>query len=619
MKSQPLLLLAGLGLPLFLAGCEDDKTVFFPPKSIPEQLDALGLTTLRAAVEAAGLVDDLEAAGPFTLFAPSNAAFAALPAGTLDSLLEPANQAQLIDLLQYHLLTEASPSLVLIGEDTETAANGDPLLLNVIDGALFVNDGQVTQNDVPATNGFIHVIDTVLRPPQTLAATLTTRGFTTLVAAATAADLDDELAAPGSLTVFAPTQAAFAALPAGALNALLLPQNQQQLIDLLSFHISPSTFTTTDGLQDEELLTLLGPDNILTNDAQGNLRIDGVRLVATNIPCTNGILHSIEAVLDTPVNIPATATAGGFSTLVTALTAAGLVDDLQAAGPFTVFAPTNAAFAALPAGVLDSLLEPGNQATLIDVLTYHVLASQKLTASELAGLATVTTLEGSTIAITNPSAGLTLNGNTRVTAANVIALNGLVHAIDRVLLPPGFVPPPSSVALSTEAPSNFEGIASQNLQAEGLSAALADLPVAQIEEQAAFSRSAGFTVRGLAPKSGGFSGPLAGSVGRRITLIGGLAVAEIDLLVPVENSAELMAAELGLDPALFLGLGGALALDDTGTMRELALLGQEASGQGLRLWLGDGQSGPGTVALWLRLRLPPAQVSLPIEAKLLDL
>lgn len=617
MKSHPLLLLGGLGLPLLLAACEDDKTVFFPPQSIPEQLDALGLTTLRAAIQAADLVDDLEAAGPFTLFAPSNAAFAALPAGTLDNLLQPANQAQLIDLLQYHLLAEASPSLVLVGDDTETAANGDPLLLNVIDGDLFVNDARVTQNDVPATNGFIHVIDTVLRPPQTLAATLTARGFTTLVAAATAADLDDELAAAGSLTVFAPTEAAFAALPAGALAALLLPQNQQQLIDLLSFHISPSIFSTTEGLAEEELLTLLGPDNILTQDAQGNLRIDGVRLVRTNIPCTNGILHTIEAVLDTPVDIPATATAGGFSTLVTALTAAGLVDDLQAPGPFTVFAPTNAAFAALPAGVLDSLLEPANQAALIDVLTYHVVASQKLTASELAGLANVTTLEGSTIAITNPSAGLTLNGNTRVTSANVIALNGLVHAIDRVLLPPGFVPPPSSVALSADLPTGFELAAT-----EGLPAGVLDTQAAPQSQVLAGAESqgrlgSGFTLRGLAPKGFGAPRPGAPLAGRRLTLIGGLTVAEIDLLLPVAEDSELFAADLGLDPNLFLGLGAALALDRSGAPRELTWLGQELVEGGLRLWLAGVSGAEPIEAVWLRLRLPEAQLALPIEAKLL--
>lgn len=440
--SHALLLAGGCALPLFLAGCEDDKTVFFPPQSIPEQLDALGLTTLRAALEAADLVDDLETAGPFTLFAPSNAAFQALPDGTLDTLLEPANQAQLIDVLRYHLLGEALPSLALSGETDLTAVNGDTLLLNILDGDLLVNNAAVTQSDVPATNGFVHVIDQVLTPPDTIAATLAARGFDTLVAAAVAADLDDELGAPGDLTVLAPSEAAFAALPAGALDDLLLPENQADLIDLLSFHVLTSGVSTTEGVEQEEVATLLGGDTLFSVDSDGDVRVAGVKLQVVNIPCTNGIIHSIGTVLSTPADVPGTAIAGGFDTLVAALTAADLVDDLSAPnGPFTVFAPTDEAFAALPAGVLDTLLLPENQADLIEVLTYHVVATSALTAAELSALTTVTTLQGEDIALSLPGGALTLNGSTGVTSANVIATNGLVHAIDEVLLPPTFVLP----------------------------------------------------------------------------------------------------------------------------------------------------------------------------------
>ncbi len=121
-----------------------------------------------------------------------------------------------------------------------------------------------------------------------------------------------------------------------------------------------------------------------------------------------------------------------FSTLVAALAAAGLVETLQGPGPFTFFAPTNDAFAALPAGLVDKLLLPENKETLTKILTYHVLASKVMAADVAAG--DVATVEGSTIAITT-------DGGVKVNDANVIvtdvaASNGVIHAIDAVLLPP---------------------------------------------------------------------------------------------------------------------------------------------------------------------------------------
>lgn len=121
-----------------------------------------------------------------------------------------------------------------------------------------------------------------------------------------------------------------------------------------------------------------------------------------------------------------------FSTLVAAIGAAGLVETLQGAGPFTVFAPTNDAFAALPAGVLDKLLLPENVAALTAILTYHVLAGQVMAADVTAG--DVATVEGSTIAITTDG-GVKVN-DANVIATDVAASNGVIHAIDAVLIPP---------------------------------------------------------------------------------------------------------------------------------------------------------------------------------------
>jgi uncharacterized surface protein with fasciclin (FAS1) repeats len=121
-----------------------------------------------------------------------------------------------------------------------------------------------------------------------------------------------------------------------------------------------------------------------------------------------------------------------FSTLVAAVTAAGLVETLQGEGPFTVFAPTNEAFAALPAGLVDKLLLPENKDLLVKILTYHVVSGTVLAADVTAG--DVPTVEGQNITITTDM-GVKVNGAT-VTATDIIASNGVIHVIDAVILPP---------------------------------------------------------------------------------------------------------------------------------------------------------------------------------------
>lgn len=125
--------------------------------------------------------------------------------------------------------------------------------------------------------------------------------------------------------------------------------------------------------------------------------------------------------------------AGNFTTLVAAVTAADLVETLSGEGPFTVFAPTDEAFAALPAGLLDALLLPENKAILAQILTYHVVAGKVMAADVTAG--DVATVEGSTIKLATEG-GVTVNG-AKVVAADVAADNGVIHAIDAVILPPG--------------------------------------------------------------------------------------------------------------------------------------------------------------------------------------
>ena len=125
-----------------------------------------------------------------------------------------------------------------------------------------------------------------------------------------------------------------------------------------------------------------------------------------------------------------------FSTLVAAVAAAGLVETLQGEGPFTVFAPTNEAFAALPAGLVDKLLLPENKDLLVKILTYHVVSGTVLAADVTAG--DVPTVEGQNITITTDM-GVKVNGAT-VTATDIIASNGVIHVIDAVILPPDVDP-----------------------------------------------------------------------------------------------------------------------------------------------------------------------------------
>jgi uncharacterized surface protein with fasciclin (FAS1) repeats len=126
--------------------------------------------------------------------------------------------------------------------------------------------------------------------------------------------------------------------------------------------------------------------------------------------------------------------AGSFTTLVAAIEAAGLLETLQGVGPFTVFAPTDEAFAALPAGLLDALLLEENREILVQILTYHVVSGTVLAADVTEG--DVASVQGSAISITVGD-GVVLNGTANVTATDVVASNGVIHVIDAVILPPG--------------------------------------------------------------------------------------------------------------------------------------------------------------------------------------
>jgi uncharacterized surface protein with fasciclin (FAS1) repeats len=258
--------------------------------------------------------------------------------------------------------------------------------------------------------------------------------FKTLAAALKAADLVDALKGKGPFTVFAPTDEAFAKLPKGTLERLLDPKNKAELQAILTYHVVPASVMAADVVKLKSAGTLNGQRVDVTLSDAG-VAIDGAKVIKTDIRCTNGVVHVIDSViLPNSKDLVATAVgAGQFNTLAAALKAAGLVEALQGKGPFTVFAPTDAAFAALPAGTLENLLKPENKDQLTAILKLHVIPARVDSEAAARG-ASAASLQGQTLVTKLDGDAVTVNG-ARVTTADVDASNGVIHVIDRVLLP----------------------------------------------------------------------------------------------------------------------------------------------------------------------------------------
>jgi transforming growth factor-beta-induced protein len=392
------------------------------------------LTILESAVIAAGLADDLSGAGPFTVFAPTDAAFTALPAGTLETLLTDPT-GDLADILLYHVLGASVKSTDLTNGQTATTLLGKGITVTINANGVFINNAKVTVADIMTDNGVVHVIDAVLLPPVVTVVDIVVNSpnHTTLEAAVIAAGLADDLSGAGPFTVFAPTDAAFAALPAGTVETLLADPTGD-LADILLYHVLGASVKSTDLSNGQTATTLLGKNITVTINANG-VFINNAKVTVADIMADNGVVHVIDAVLLPPVVTVVDIVVGSanHNTLETAVIAAGLADDLSGAGPFTVFAPTDAAFAALPAGTLTSLLADPTGA-LTDILLYHVL-SGKVKSTSLRNNMTATTLFGKDIKVTINANGVFIN-NAKVTVADIMADNGVVHVIDAVLLPP---------------------------------------------------------------------------------------------------------------------------------------------------------------------------------------
>ena len=417
--------------------------------------DAGSFSTLLTALEAAGLDATLaDEDSDFTVFAPTDEAFEALPEGTLDTLL--ADTDLLTEVLLYHVITDSvvgSDTALSLAGTTTTMANEAKLAITVRGDALYLNESLVIDTDIEASNGVIHVIDAVLTPTvigepegSIVDLALASPDLTTLVTALQAADLVGTLADEDALfTVFAPTDEAFAALGEDAIAALLA--DTEALTDVLLYHVVGGA--AVDSIDATalygQMVTMVNEADVAIDIRDGELYINESKVIIKDIPATNGIIHVIDMVL-LPESEEAAEPTGTivdialadpqFSTLVTALEAADLVSTLaDETAVFTVFAPTDDAFALLGTDTINSLL--ADVPTLTNILTYHVIGDQAVdsaTAISLDG-SDVEMLNGDTVSVSVQDGTLYIN-DSAVIAADVVATNGVIHVIDAVLTPP---------------------------------------------------------------------------------------------------------------------------------------------------------------------------------------
>ena len=294
------------------------------------------LSTLVTALKAGGLVGTLSGKGPFTVFAPTNKAFAALKSGALDNLLAPENKNLLVELLGYHV----------IPQNCSYPVGGDPKIPPGCGGSLRTVEGQnitvkvishpcgrqgrnkcylvsletdgrtgangrvqkpvpITVRAVQASNGVVHIIETVLEKPEyaTIAGlAVATPKLSTLVTALKAGGLVDALSfsAGHKFTVFAPSDEAFAALPAGFVENLLKPANRVALVELLTYHLVLGDVQAEDINDGESIKTVRGADVKARISGGGNISINGAKVTTANLNVRNGVVHIIDAVLSPP-------------------------------------------------------------------------------------------------------------------------------------------------------------------------------------------------------------------------------------------------------------------------------------------------------------------------------
>jgi transforming growth factor-beta-induced protein len=414
--------------------------VLLPPTVVDLATYSDNFTSLVGAVVKADLAGALSGDGPFTVFAPTNDAFAALFAALGISDLDEVAVEDLTSILTYHVVgdnvmsTELSAGSVasISGEEFEVTIDGEVMINGTV---------KVVATDIQGTNGVIHVIDAVLVPEMQKSNTIAdiavaNSEFSILVEALMKADLVGAVAdSEAELTVFAPTNDAFVALLSelGATSLDDVPVGT--LTDILLYHVIGSKAMSTDLASGYFPTLSTFSDNNLSMyiEVGEGVTINGNTMVtAADIEADNGVIHVVDKVILPPSVVDIAIANENFSTLVSAVVKAGLVDALSGEGPFTVFAPTNAAFDALFAELGIAGIDDLTAEELTPILLYHVVSGNVLS-TDLANGEVPTLKEGSSITV-DLSSGVMIN-ESNVVAADVQGANGVIHVIDKVLLP----------------------------------------------------------------------------------------------------------------------------------------------------------------------------------------
>ena len=399
---------------------------------------------LEAAVLQADLAGALSGEGPFTVFAPTDDAFLAL-AGALGATAEDLLALpELADILLYHVVGGTALSSDLADGQTIATLNGAEVTVSINEAGIFINDAKVTVADLVADNGVVHVIDAVLIPPTPEPAgtvvdiVVNSEVHNLLEAAVLEADLAETLSGEGPFTVFAPTDDAFIAL-AEALS--LAPEDLlalPDLADILLYHVVGAPALSTD-LSDGQTIATLNSAEVTVTINDAGIFINNAQVIVADLIATNGVVHVIDAVLTPPVPtntvVDIVVNSDIHNILEAAVLQADLADALSGEGPFTVFAPTDDAFAALATALGATAEDLLALPELADILLYHVAGAAAFSTDLLDGQM-VTTLNGADATVSIECDGSIFINDAQVIVADIEADNGVVHVIDAVLTPP---------------------------------------------------------------------------------------------------------------------------------------------------------------------------------------
>ena len=386
--------------------------------------------------------------GPFTVFAPTNDAFASL----LDELglesLDDIPADILEEVLKTHIVAGEIKAVNVTNYLSARTIGTYELSFSTEGGAKVIDPtgrmSNITIVNLFAKNGIVHAIDKVLLPVELPPApksivdiVVESEDHNTLESAVVAAGLVETLSGEGPFTLFAPTDAAFAALPEGTLDTLLADPSGQ-LTDILLYHVVAGKAMSSDLSDGQMIETVLGQDITVTITSEG-VYINDAMVTVADIEATNGVVHVIDAVLlpSTKSVVDIVVESEDHSILESALISAGFVETLSGEGPFTVFAPTDAAFADLLTELGVASLGDIDAETLAAVLQMHVVTGKVMSGDLTEGLM-VNTLQGEEITFSLMGGVSITDPNDRmsyVIAADLEATNGVVHVIDKVILP----------------------------------------------------------------------------------------------------------------------------------------------------------------------------------------